>query len=151
MNQESKFFLDTNILVHYSLKDYDPVKYKQCFKLINDLLDGDYDVFLSTQVLREFFAVVTNPRYIKNPLSIENANDQIQIFHTDFDILPVDYTIITKLIKLTEKYQITGQDVHDTAIVATMIQNNVKNVVTYNRKDFEKFKEIKVIIPDKNI
>jgi predicted nucleic acid-binding protein len=145
MNQESKIFLDTNILVHYSLKDYDPDKYKECAKLIELLLNGDYDVFISTQVLREFFAVVTNPKYIKKPFPIERANDQIQIFHTDFEVLPVDYTIITKLIKLTEKYKITGQDVHDTAIVATMIHNNIHNVATYNKKDFEKFKEIRVI------
>ena len=42
------------------------------------------------------------------------------------------------------KYRIIGKKVHDTTITATMIKYNIKNLLTYNIKDFKEFKEIKL-------
>ena len=73
MNQDYKIFLDTNILIHSTLKDFEP-----------------------------------------------------------------------------EKYQITGQKIHDTTIVATMIEYEIENILTYNVKDFNFFSNINVFCPEKD-
>ena len=70
MNQEYKIFLDANILVHASLKDYEPEKYYICSQVLKNLINSNSQIFVSTQILREFFAVVTNKKYMKNPLSV---------------------------------------------------------------------------------
>jgi len=148
MNQEFNIFLDTNILIHASLKDFEPEKYKICSEILSKLHKYNYKTFISTQIIREFFAIVTNKKYIKNPLSIEQANNQIKIFQFNYDVLIINEDVINCLIKLTEKYNITGQKVHDTTIVATMINYDITNIITYNNSDFKSFKEIKVINPN---
>lgn len=50
-------------------------------------------------------------------------------------------TILT-LMDLIEKYAISRQKIHDLNIVATMIDNGVYYLLTYNKKDFERINEI---------
>lgn len=148
MNQDYKIFLDTNILVHASLNDYDKDKYLICSKILKKIISSNFQIFISTQILREFFAVVTNKKYLKNPLSVNDANKQIRFFINNFNILPVNEDVINQLLTLTEKYNVTGQNIHDTTIVASMLEFGLVDILTYNKKDFEIFREIKVIIPE---
>lgn len=148
MNQDYNYFLDTNILVHASLKDFETEKHLKCQKILKKIINNNYQIFISTQILREFFAIVTNKKYIKKPLPVNVANKQINFFQSNFEILTVDEDIINRLTKLTEKYNINGQKVHDTTIIATMIEYNIKNIITYNKKDFDFFSEINVTIPE---
>jgi predicted nucleic acid-binding protein len=48
---------------------------------------------------------------------------------------------------LAEKHEVTGADVFDLQLVATMLENGVKRIYTYNRDDFEPFGELEVISP----
>ena len=148
MNQEYKIFLDTNILVHASLEDYEKEKYKVCSEILKNLINSNSQIFISTQILREFFAVVTNKKYMKNPLSVIDANNQIRFFQSNLNVLSVTEDVINHLLKLTEKYNITGQKVHDTTITATMIEYSLTEILTYNKLDFDVFNEIKVILPE---
>ncbi len=64
----SDIFLDTNILVHYTFKDFEPNKHTECRKVIEQLRTTNIQMNISTQVLREFYAVVTGKKYFKSPL-----------------------------------------------------------------------------------
>jgi predicted nucleic acid-binding protein len=147
MKLDFNAFLDSNVLIHSTLEDYDPQKYETCSKLIVQLNELGFNIFISTQVLREFYAVVTHPTYLKKPLTPEQANIRILDFMQDFNVLTIDESVIHELMVLTKKYKIKGQKIHDTAIVATMIQNGIKNIFSYNKKDFEIFEDIKIVLP----
>jgi predicted nucleic acid-binding protein len=149
MKIESNIFLDSNILIHATLIDFDAEKYVNCSSVLQVLNDNENNVFISTQILREFYSIVTNSNIVKKPLTPEQANIRIMDFMLDYEVLPINNSIIEQLLILTQKYQIKGRKVHDTTIAATMIQNNIFTVMTYNKKDFENFKEIKVISPEK--
>lgn len=86
MITESELFLDTNILVHYTFKDFEPKKHEECRKIIANLVDNKIRIFISTQVLREFFAVVTGKRYFSSPLDPVTAKDQIVYFSSVFEV-----------------------------------------------------------------
>ena len=62
-----------------------------------------------------------------------------------FNVLPVTIDIFKHFQKLSIKYNITGQKIHDTTIVATMLEYEIENIYTYNVKDFKMYKEIKVL------
>jgi len=50
------------------------------------------------------------------------------------------------LIALIGKYAISRQKIHDMNIVATMIDNNISHLLTYNVKDFRQINEIQLVL-----
>jgi predicted nucleic acid-binding protein len=49
MNTEHKYFVDTNILVHSTLKDFEPEKHKKAKQIIEQLLNEDNSLYTSPQ------------------------------------------------------------------------------------------------------
>lgn len=144
MSNDSKIFLDTNILVYAILNDFDREKYEKVKSFLNDF-NKEYQFCISSQILREFYAVVTNSKYLKNPLTPDVANEVITFFQDNLLIYIITNGVINQLKILCEKYNIFGQKVHDATIAATMIENNINKIYTFNHKDFSIFKEISII------
>jgi predicted nucleic acid-binding protein len=48
---------------------------------------------------------------------------------------------------LLQRHPVTGGDVFDLQLVATMQANGVQRIYTYNTKDFEVFPELTVVVP----
>ena len=140
-------FIDTNILVYISLSDFDSVKHLESLKILNDLNKDETGLYISTQVIREFYAVDTNQKYLMKPLSPKQANAQIDFLKKEFNVLVINEHVISILQSLLLKFNIKSQAVHDTTIVATMKNFGLSNLLTYNKKDFTKFKEINIIVP----
>jgi len=141
-----KNFLDTNILVYSTLSDFDKEKHHETTLLLKKMYNSSY-LIISTQIIREFYAVVTNNKYLINPLTPEQANNQIDFFKSVFTVNKVDMSVISELQKLIVNYQVKGQNIHDATIAATMKANNINAIFTYNTKDFKKFKGINAIKP----
>ena len=104
------------------------------------------DLYISRQVLREFFAISTNPKFFDEPLTTDEACQLLSDFSQAFCVL--DDAQIPLLNSLLTKYQINKQKVHDTNLVATMIQSGISNLYTFNIKDFKLFTEINLLKPD---
>ena len=49
--------------------------------------------------------------------------------------------------KLIVQYEVSGVQVHDTRLVAAMRVHGVKRVLTFNTKDFTRFKGIVAVSP----
>ena len=49
--------------------------------------------------------------------------------------------------ELAVKYNVIGKQIHDTNIVATMLVNNIPNILTHNVADFNRFSSEINIIP----
>lgn len=56
-------------------------------------------------------------------------------------------TTIQSLLHLLEKYGTLRQKVLDMNIVATMLDNNIRHLMTFNGKDFKDIKEIALVEP----
>jgi len=140
-----KVFLDSNILIHLTVSDIDENKTKKTLQKLDDLSDEGYDFYISTQVIREFFAVVTGSKYLRNPLTSKKANEQIKDFRDKLKVKIIDDKTLDILGEIVEKYEIKGQKIHDTTIAAVMIRYGILKVMTYNDKDFGIYEEIEVI------
>ena len=97
-----RVFFDTNILV-YAYDQHDPKKQTKAQELLTDGIKQER-LFLSVQVLGEFFNVVT--RHIPQPMSPGEAKEIINTL----SILPVqdiDMTMVKRAIDTHEMYQIS--------------------------------------------
>lgn len=141
-------FLDTNILVYLTLRDFDEEKHRISTKLLTDLYRGNKQLVISTQILREFYAVVTNTNYLENPLTPTQANSQIDYFKSVFGVYSIDLNVIKELQKIMIENQVKGQNIHDATIAATMKANNIETIWTFNQKDFNRFERVNAIKPE---
>lgn len=147
MTDSNFHFLYTNILVYYTLNNFDEEKHIISYNLLNKLFK-EKKLVISTQILREFYAVVTNKRYLNDPLSIEQANNQIDYFKSVFTVLPININVINEPQKLLVNSKIIGQNIHDATIAATMSANRIETIWTFNKKDFNRFENLISIKPE---
>lgn len=148
MEDKERVFLDTNILV-YAADELSPFHSKA--KEIRDkAARGKSKACISLQVLTEFYSAVTNTKN-EIPLSPKKAKKEIESYlRNDFIIkLSPREKTIRRMIDLAQIKGVKGQNIYDTRIVATMLDNGIKRIYTNNDKDFAGFGEIKVINPFK--
>ncbi len=62
-------------------------------------------------------------------------------------VLPTPAQAVTGLMDLLKRSAVTGSDVFDLQIIATMQANKIHRIYTFNNGDFETFPEITVVTP----
>lgn len=55
---------------------------------------------------------------------------------------------VAKMLRDRGQHPVTGQDIHDLHLAATMISNGIKKIYTFNAKDFEPIPGIEVLDPE---
>lgn len=55
--------------------------------------------------------------------------------------------VVTRWAELAETHSVTGADIFDLQLVATMLENGVRRIYTYNRSDFQLFNELEIVTP----
>lgn len=98
-------FFDTNVLV-YMFDEGERGKQRRAMQLFEDAIDQGR-ALLSTQVLQEFFVVVT--RRLSPPMPHELAGRVIRAFAA-LPIIRVDPDIIVNAIELTRRYRFSFWD-----------------------------------------
>ncbi len=149
MNNAAIALLDTNVLI-YAEQDMSP-HYEASKSLRDRALTGEVPACVSPQVLNEFFAVVTNPHRVDDPLTVQEAIDQMRKYYQAKRLVKIysGPTIIERELALLESHPVSGADIHDLHLVATMLENGVTRIYTFNTKDFVPFSEIEVLTPPK--
>lgn len=139
--------LDTNVLV-YATHGKSPF-HSVCKALRDHGLEGKISLCVSPQILFEFFAIITSPKRVSQPLNPKQALEEIEKYLKAKNIIKIypKEDTCQKVIDLSRKHKIKGQMIFDVQIVATMLTNNVGRIYTYDRKDFGKFKEIEILQP----
>jgi predicted nucleic acid-binding protein len=88
MSAESEgIFIDTNVLIYSTFPDFEPEKHIQSLETLNHLLQTGTPLFVSSQILREYFAISTNGSIFKKPLNRKQAVGKIQEFLKRFTLL----------------------------------------------------------------
>lgn len=139
---------DTNILVYsHNIESSNYIKAKE---LRQSIFSNNIKVALAHQNLLEFYAIITDPRRVKKPISHEEALTEIDKYiKSRILIIYSNENTLTKLIRLISYNDIKQSEIFDAYLVATMLTNNVRIIYSDNNEHFEKYKEIKVINPFK--
>lgn len=122
--------IDTNILVYAA--DTTAAFHEQAKRLRDRGVRGELLLAVSPQILMEFFAVITNPRRVRQPRSPAEARAEVEKYarsairkiHPGHDILD------RVLILLQQHPTISRQDIFDLFLVATMQTNGVTRQIS---------------------
>ncbi len=90
---------------------------------------------------------MTNARRVGKPRSPAEALDAISDLLTFLHVLPVPAPVVESWMSLVRRHPVTGADVFDLQIAATMQANDVQRIYTFNTSDFEMIGEISVVTP----
>lgn len=143
MIQSSKVFVDTNVLIYQAFSLFDEKKHQEVQQLLPELLSNGNKLCISSQILREFYSVATNPKFFEDPLTVVEVIERIKEYRRHFLVL--DDANIDDLMPLAERYAVTKRRIHDANLVATMLKAGIKKLYTYNIKDFKDFSEVELV------
>ncbi len=139
--------IDTNVFV-YALYPAYP-QYQAALRLREQAQDPEEDFYVTSQILAEFYSTVTNPRRIDPPLSIARALQEVENIQAlaGLIILPLPIEVVSRWIQLARQHQVSRSDIFDTQLVATMLENDVRRIYTFNVDDFAVYPDIEVLAP----
>jgi predicted nucleic acid-binding protein len=131
--RKTNLVLDTNVLIYGINED------SEFFDRVREVLeDRQYSFYVTTKTISEFVSV----------LSKLNRYDVIE---NELPSILNNYTIIypnkksTKIFQeLVKKYRPRGNRVFDIEIVSIMLSKKLKNIFTFNTRDFISVAEINV-------
>jgi uncharacterized protein len=137
--------IDSNILV-YAL-DADAPQHSASRALIQAGRDSSTTLYVTSQILCEFYSIVTNARRVPRPRAPGDALDAISKLLVFLHVLPIPARTVEGWMELLRRHPVTCGDVFDLQIVATMQANGVQRIYTFNLQDFEMFPELAVVSP----
>ena len=129
-------FIDTNVFVHARMGD--GVVQGTARQRLRNAMESER-VFISRQVLREYFAVVTRPDIWPAALPPGDAIDDIRRLIERFEILTGGPSVTSTLLALCREVPVLGTQIHDANIVATMLARGERQLLTFNGPDFRRY------------
>lgn len=138
---------DTNILL-YSRDKKDP-RYKSCRNWLRRVEDHQIEGVTTAQNIVEFISVSIQLARIAHRSDDANILRYSQVYQEDiFRIIYPNANTMIILNQLLQKHHTQARKVFDVFLIATMLSNGVKEILTYNVNDFASFSQIKVIHPE---
>lgn len=134
-------FIDTNILVYAS--NIDSLWHSIATTAFEQIIKQNIQPCISTQVLREYFAVATRGT---NPPPRSTVINEITALRNSCIVLPDSLRISNKLFEIVAKVGVGGRQIHDANIVATMQIYRISHLLTHNVQDFNRFHDLITIV-----
>jgi predicted nucleic acid-binding protein len=139
--------VDANVLIY--AMDKEAAQCEASRALLESARDPATTLYVTSQILCEFYSVVTNPRRVVAPCSSSEALLAISalLAFPGIRVLPTPRDAIARWMKLLERHPVIGGDVFDLQLAATMQASNVQRIYTFNSADFVVFAELDVVVP----
>jgi predicted nucleic acid-binding protein len=141
-----RVLLDTNILLRLSEKAHP--HYQPAIESLRRLAAEGRTFCIGSQTVGEFLAVAA--RAVEDRglgMNQATADAELSKVTSALDILYDSPAVIVELRRLVVAYGVVGKSIHDARLVATMIGNGVRDILTFNVRDFARFGEISVLNP----
>lgn len=137
--------VDANVLVY--AMDADAPQYESSRALLQSAREGSTTLYVTSQILCEFYSVVTNSKRVPNPRSSEAAVLAISGLIIYLQVLPTPADTVELWLELLRRCPVRGAKIFDLQIVAAMQANGIQRIYTYNTADFDAFSELAVLTP----
>ena len=80
-------------------------------------------------------------------MKVSEADQIATTFEQEFEFLPDYPEVHNEWRRLLVLYQISGVQVHDTRLTASIFTRGVQNILTFNTKDFSRFTGLRAYSP----
>ena len=138
-------FIDTNVLIFANVRE--AAHHEHALGRIKECKAAGCDFWVSAQVLREFLAVRSRTDLFREPGSPSVLQERIRYSRSRFRVATDSDAVIDKLLMLLGQVQVSGKQVHDANIVATMIVHDIRHLLTDNVDDFRRFERFVEVVP----
>ncbi len=136
------YLLDTNILLRLSQSDPSPHE-RAVVSAVEGLYRSGTKLFYTLQNAAEFWNVSTRPKENNGVgLSIEAVNNQLKRIENTCALLLDTYAVAREWRRLVVRYGVSGRQVHDARLVATMLAHDVPKLLTLNTDDFFRYGDV---------
>jgi predicted nucleic acid-binding protein len=139
--------LDTNIRAY--AVNADAPQHPVSRALLDAAGDPSVTLYVTSQILCELYSLITDARRVAvvsssvEALAIMSAMLALPGLY----VLPTPARAVTAWMQLLKRHPVTGGDVFDLQIVATMQANGIQRIYTFNAADFKVFPELTVLTP----
>jgi len=142
------YLIDSNILLRW-VQPVDP-DYKAIESALDTLARQGAVLCYTSQNLAEFWNACTRP-VDRNGygLAPTEADRRARIFEGKLKLLPDSLLVHQEWRKLLVSHNVSGAQVHDARLVAAMRTHGVKQILTFNEKDFARYSDIEAVHPAK--
>lgn len=131
----AQYLIDTNVLLR--LVAPTGAQYSQAIQAVKALLSRGDALFLTPQVVMEFWSVATRPRDVNGyGWTTAEVETEVAKLLAQFPILPETPAVFSQWLRLVGLRGTVGKQVHDAHIVAVLNAHNVSNLLTFNVGDF---------------
>ncbi|MHB8655432.1 MAG: type II toxin-antitoxin system VapC family toxin [Terriglobia bacterium] len=139
--------LDANVLAY--AVNADAPQHAASRALLEAANDPTITLYVTSQILCEFYSLITNARRVAVPSSPTEALSIISAMLAlpGLHVLPTPARAVAGWMELLRRRPVIGGDVFDLQIVATMQANGVQRIYTFNVNDFDVFSELAVVTP----
>lgn len=139
--------IDANILIY--AVNTDAPQHAACRRLVEEALHPDVALYVTPQILCEFYSVVTNQRRIAAAFTAAQATQMIVdlLELPGLRVLNTPALTAQKLTDLLKRRPVTAAGVFDLQIVATMQANDIHRLYTFNVADLQAFPELAIVTP----
>ena len=135
------FLVDTNVLLRW-LKP-DDRDYPLVVSAIDRILERGAVLCYTSQNVAEFWNTCTRP-LDRNGFGIspQETDRRAAIFETKFQLLGDSLAAHQEWRKLLITHNVVGVQVHDARLVAAMRVHGVRQILTFNERDFARYSDI---------
>lgn len=101
------------------------------------------------QNICEFWNVSTRPASARGGLGLSGvqAQSKLRVIERIVQVLPEPAGLYDRWRELILAHQVMGVQVHDARIVASMMLHGVQDIITFNSRDFSRYKSLRVHSP----
>jgi len=104
---------------------------------VERLLESNNSLYISAQVIVEFWAVATRPESGNGfGWSTATAAEAIRALRDQFPLLNETAGVLDRWFELVERWQVSGKRVHDARLAALLLEHGIQRLLTFNTSDF---------------
>ena len=143
----TRYLVDTNVLLR--IVDSTNPFYSVARNAEHMLRQQEHELWVAVQNCIEFWSVATRPAS-RNGLgrSSSRAQSDLAIIEQTFAVLPNSPAVYSMWRQLVVTYNVSGVQVHDAHLVATMLANGVSHILTFNTADFMRYANTGIVVAD---
>ena len=140
------YLVDTNVLLRW-LKPGDR-DYPLVVSAIDTILQRNAVLCYTSQNVAEFWNTCTRP-LARNGygLSPQEADSRVRYFEERMQLLADSLTVHQEWRTLLVSHSVSGVQVHDARLAAAMRVHGVKQILTFNDRDFARYRDIEAVHP----
>ena len=141
------YLVDTNVLLRFSR--HDDLRYQIVQDAVHKLEAEDHQLRTTLQNFAEFWNVATRPANQNGFGHTIFETEQLLLgLEKFFALLPDSPDVYPVWRQLVVDYDVSGAQVHDARLAASMIAHNVKHILTFNVTDFDRYDPEGIIAVD---